>query len=565
MAQTGLPFVPLKLDKNYSHDGPSSLRDSFPPRERVACKEHALLDEYMHCLPTDKIGLPTYYPKPTRELASLEDHNLIYPIKNGLFVHIWPTLGARDYYITIEPDLTVDVSELAERVEAELLDYAERIGQAETVEGMREALLEVIDEICATRTADVPVRRASGKIHVTPRELQGIKYHLVREKMGLGTLQPLLGDPFIEDISCSGVGPIFIEHKIFKSVQSCIVFETLDQLDEFVVWLGEWIKRPVTVRNPIVDAVLPDGSRINIIYGRDIATRGSNFTIRKFSETPLSVLELIEFGTLDYTMAAYLSLALEEGLNLFVAGATASGKTTTLNALTTFILPDAKIITIEDTPEVQVPHQNWLREVTRGTGETKGGQVGMFALLKAALRQRPDMIIIGEIRGEEGAIAFQAMQTGHAVMSTFHAASVERLIQRLTGQPINIPKTYIENLNLAIIQAVAKGPDGKRVRRILSVNEIIGYDPTSESFSFIEVFRWNQARDTFDFPGNMNSFILEEVIAMKRGIPPHKKKTIYSEVKKRARIFQRILEDRNMRDFNELFRILAEAHSQGLL
>ena len=565
MAQIGLPFAPLKLDKKYSHDGPSSLRDTFPPRLRSACKEHALLDEYMHCLPLEKIGLPTYYPKATRELAGLEDHNLIYPIKEGLFVHIWPTLGDRDYYIPVEPNLTVDVSKLAGRVEAELLDYAERIGQAETAEGIREALLEVIDEICTIWQADGYVRRGSGKIRVTLRELEGIKYHLVREKTGLGVLQPLLEDPFIEDISCSGVGAIFIEHKIFKSLQSSVAFDTLDELDEFVVWLGEWIKKPVTVRKPIVDAVLPDGSRINIVYGRDIATRGSNFTIRKFSETPISVLELVEFGTLDYTMAAYLSLVLEEGMNMFVAGATASGKTTTLNALTTFIPADAKIITIEDTPEVQVPHKNWLREVTRGSGETKDGEVSMFALLKAALRQRPDLIIIGEIRGEEGAIAFQAMQTGHAVLSTFHAASVERLIQRLTGAPISIPKTYMENLNLALIQAVAKGPDGKRVRRIRSISEIIGYDPTSESFSFIEVFRWNQAKDTFDFPGNMNSYLLEEVIAMKRGIPPHKKKTIYSELKKRARIFQRILEDRNTRDYHEFFQILSEAHSQGLL
>ena len=188
----------------------------------------------------------------------------------------------------------------------------------------------------------------------------------------------------------------------------------------------------------------------------------------------------------------------------------------------------------------------------------------MFALLKAALRQRPDLIIIGEIRGEEGAIAFQAMQTGHAVMSTFHAASVEKLIQRLTGEPINIPKTYIDNLHVAIIQAAVRGPSGKLVRRVVSINEIIGYDPTSASFSFIEVFRWNQARDNFDFPGNMNSFLLEEVIAMKRGIPPHKKKSIYSELKKRARIFQRLI-DNGTTGFYELFQILAEAHSQGLL
>ncbi|MBC7237580.1 MAG: type II/IV secretion system ATPase subunit, partial [Chloroflexi bacterium] len=349
-------------------------------------------------------------------------------------------------------------------------------------------------------------------------------------------------------------------------LQSSLVFSTLDEVDNFAVLLGEWIKKPVTVRNPIVDAVLPDGSRINIVYGREITTRGSNFTIRKFGDTPLSILELIDFGTLNYTMAAYLSLVLEEGLNLFVAGATASGKTTLLNALTTFILPDAKVVTIEDTPEVQVPHKNWLREVTRAASrEQRASDVGMFDLLKAALRQRPDRIIVGEIRGEEGLIAFQAMQTGHGVMATFHAASVEKLIQRLTGDPINVPKTYMDNLHVVVIQAAVRAPDGRMVRRVLSISEILGYDAVSETFSVIEVFRWNSATDTFEFPGDMNSYLLEEIISMKRGIPKHRRRDIYNELRKRARILERIHKQKKIKGFHELFKILAEAHRQHLL
>ena len=532
------------------------------PALRQACDEHPFLEDYLNTLPIDEIGMPDYYPKPSRSLQKLPRWNLIYAIKDGLFVHIYPTTtGERNFHVTIEPDLMLDLDDLLKRVEERLIDYAEDIGSEETEMGKRQALLDALDEIC---TQDP--NENSERIYVTPREFEGIRYHMLREKVGLGALQPLILDPYIEDISCSGVGHVFIEHKIFKSLQSSIYFSTLDELDDFVVWLGEWIKRPVTVRNPIVDATLPDGSRINIVYGREIATRGSNFTIRKFAETPLSVLELIEFGTLNYDMAAYLSLILEEGLNLFVVGATASGKTTTLNAITTFILPDAKIVTIEDTPEVQIPHANWCREVTRAASQgNKGEEVGMFALLKAALRQRPDRIIVGEIRGEEGAIAFQAMQTGHGVMSTFHAASVEKLIQRLTGNPINIPKTYIDNLHVALIQAAVRGPDGRRLRRVLSINEILGYDPVSESFSFIEVFRWNSSNDTFEFPGNMSSFLMEEVISMKRGIPSHKKKSIYTELRKRARIFERIHKERGIRSFDDFFRILSEAHRKGLL
>jgi len=562
MDQPGLPFVPTQVDDDCEHDSQCSLRAFMSTALQKACDQSPFLDDYLHHLPMGDISMPDYYPKLSRDLQNLVRRNLIYPIADGLYVHIYPDSGGeRDYYITIEPSLLVDIQGQIEQVEARLLERAELIGKAKTPEEKREAILRIIDDTCTTDPDEKGER-----IYMTPRQLDGVRYYTLRQKLGLGALQPLLLDPYIEDISCSGVGAIFIEHKIFKSLQSSIVFSSHDELDEFVVWMGECIRKPVTVRKPIVDAVLPDGSRVNIVYGREIATRGSNFTIRKFSDTPLSVLELVGFGTLDYMMAAYLSFILEEGMNLFVAGPTASGKTTTLNALTTFIMPDAKIITIEDTPEVQVPHRNWLREVTRGSNQGKhGGEINMMDLLKAALRQRPDRIIVGEIRAEEGRIAFQAMQTGHGVISTFHAASVEKLIQRLTGDPINVPKTHVDNLNVVVIQTPVRGPGGKTLRRIVSISEILGYDPIEESFSFMEVFRWNPATDTFDFPGNMNSFLLEEHIATRRGLPPNKRKTIYTELRRRAKILERIHKQRGVSDFYRLFRILAEAHKQGLL
>jgi flagellar protein FlaI len=513
-------------------------------------------------VPMDEVGVPEFYPKLSRGLSDLEELNLIYPIDGGLFVHIYPDRGGeRDYYIAVEPHLTVDLDHIVPEVEMRLVDYSEQIGMVETDEEKKEVLLSALDEIITTNGS-----AASNKIQVTPREKEAIQYLLVRDKVGFGVLAPLLHDPNIEDISCSGLGPIFLEHKIFKALQASISFPTVEELDEFVIWMGEWIKRPITVRNPIVDSVLPDGSRINIVYGSDISRRGSNFTIRKFNETPLSIMQLIGFGTLDYMMAAYLSFVLEEGMNMFVVGATASGKTTLMNSITTFILPDRKIVSIEDTPEIQVPHKNWIREVTRGGGkEKKGSEVGMFDLLKAALRQRPDRIMIGEIRGEEGAIAFQAMQTGHGVIATFHAASVARLIQRLTGEPINIPKAYIDNLEVVVIQAAVRAPGLGMVRRVVSINEIEGYDAVSQSFSYLEAFRWNPANDMFEFPGYMNSFLLEETIAPKRGIPPFKRKSIYTELKRRAKIFQRLHREKKVTNFYDVFQVLAEAHKQKLL
>jgi archaeal flagellar protein FlaI len=561
MASKGLPFQPKQFNEGFQFGKPA-FQETLPDALREACVSQPFLSEYLQCLPMAEIGVPAFYPTLSRKLQKLERRNLIYPVDKDLFVHVYPDKGGqRDYYVAVEPDLTVQIDDLIRQVEAELVDYAEAIGGAETKEAKREVLLSVLDQICTTNPAN-----GSGRIQVTDRQREALRYHFVREKLGLGALQPLLRDPYIEDISCSGIGPVFIEHKIFRSLQSSIVFDAHEDLDDFVVWMGEAIKRPVTVRNPIVDAVLPDGSRINVVYGREIATRGSNFTIRKFSEKPLSILELIEFNTLTYEMASYLSFMLEEGMNMFVAGATASGKTTLLNALNTFILPEAKIVSIEDTPEIQVPHKNWCREVTRMNSQAEqGSEVNMFTLLKAALRQRPDRIIIGEIRGEEGRIAFQAMQTGHGVLSTFHAASVEKLLQRLTGDPINVPKTYIDNLNLVAIQAAVRAPDGRMVRRVTSINEILGYDSVSESFSFIEVFRWNPANDTFEFPGSMNSFLLEQRIAPRKGIPPHKRKAIYDELRKRARIFERLHKERGITSFDEFFKILAEAHHQRLI
>ena len=379
----------------------------------------------------------------------------------------------------------------------------------------------------------------------------------------MGVLEPLIRDTNIEDISCSGLGNIFVEHKVFGGLRTTVSFEEHSELDKFVIQLAEAIKHPVTFREPCVDATLPDGSRINIVYGIDVSKRGSNFTIRKFAPVPMSVIELIESGMFNYDMGGYLSLVIQEGMNLWVSGETASGKTTLMNALATFIPPEAKIVSIEDTPEVQVPHPNWIRGVTRESGkDSEASGVTMFDLLKAALRQRPNIIIVGEIRGEEGAIAFQGMQTGHACMSTFHAATVTKLIQRVTGNPINVPKSYVDNLNVVVICQQVRLPDGRSGRRITSINEIINYDSVSDTFSFIESFVWNPVTDTFDFRGHMNSYLLEYKLAPKRGLPEDKRRQIYATVKQRANVLKRIHEQK-ITNFYDIYAMLSKAYREG--
>ncbi|MDD1634701.1 MAG: type II/IV secretion system ATPase subunit, partial [Methanomicrobiales archaeon] len=291
----------------------------------------------------------------------------------------------------------------------------------------------------------------------------------------------------------------------------------------------------------------------------------SNFTIRKVMDDIISILHLIEWNTCDYTMAAYFWICIEHGMSLFMSGETASGKTTSLNALAAFFPPESKIVSIEDTPELQLPHKNWTREVSKakGRGEGAGSDVTMFDLLKSALRQRPNEIIVGEIRGVEGTVAFGAMQTGHPVLSTFHAASVEKLLQRLTGDPINIPKTFVDNLNLVVIQSAVKRPSGETVRRMLSVNELVGWNPDTGAFQFVEMFKWNPVTDTFEWTGKGASFVLENKIATLLGVPEHRKAEIYLEVDRRAQILKR-LHTAGYTGFQDLFQMMTRIRKEGL-
>ena len=526
---------------------------------------------YLHKVRVDEVGVPEYAPLLDRKHKDLKKPNLVYPAGKDIFIHIMPDLNdARDFYMAIEPSMIPTLGRLADLIDARLVDYVDSLKAADDPASRAEVLLGVVDEVCEVdhngggRLRNLFRRGNDGKLKVTPMELAGLRYLVVRDKMGMGALEPMMVDPYIEDISCSGLGTLFVEHRIFGGLKASISFTSNEELDMFVIRLSEKIGRPVTFREPIVDAVLPDGSRVNIVFGGDVSKRGSNFTIRKFSSTPMSILDLIDFGSLNYEMAAYLSFMLREGMNIFVSGETASGKTTLLNAITTFINPNAKIVTIEDTPEVQLPHPNWTREVVRGsTKDASGSSVTMMDLLKAALRQRPNEIIIGEIRGEEGAVAFQAMQTGHACMATFHASSVEKLIQRITGNPINVPRTYVDTLNVIVIASLVALPNGKPVRRVISINEIISYDPATDAFSFVEIFRWNPYTDTHEFVGYQNSYLLEQVIAPKRGISPNNRRRIYGELEQRAQVLEKIHQTEHT-SFYDFYQVLSKAYREGL-
>jgi flagellar protein FlaI len=301
---------------------------------------------------------------------------------------------------------------------------------------------------------------------------------------------------------------------------------------------------------------LPDGSRFNIVFGEDISLKGSNFTIRKFPEEPISVAHLIRWHTLSPELAAYLWMLFDVGVSAFVCGETASGKTTTLNALACFINSDSKIVSIEETPEINIFHKNWIREVTR---IHTGAPVTMFDLLKAALRQRPDYIVVGEIRGEEGRVAFQAIETGHPVLSTMHAGTLGQLFQRLTSYPIEVPKTHIDGLNLAIFQA--RMERGKKfIRRVTSVNEIIGYEPDENRLNYLPTFIYDPDLDHIRFMGS--SFHLETKVLTFRGWGKERLRELYDEMKARAEILSFLAE--NFPKYTDVWKTVIEARNKGI-
>jgi archaeal flagellar protein FlaI len=607
-----MPSLPFKL-KECTHECGAEcgvnitscpVYGQISPELQEQCQTKLHLLQYLHALPIDEIGMPQYYAKLNRSLKNVKNRNLIYLVDDEILIHILANAeDIRDHYIPIEPCLFGDVDTMIEKIEHRLVNFVEELEVVDEGPARLKVILSILDRLVTVHgtkekkplsekdqkqkaekasensksksakdgnksrslVAMLTHGKNSGgeKLVMDPVQYQSIRYAIKRKLLGMGILEPVIRDTNIEDISCSGVGNIFVEHKIFGGLRTGITFDTNEMLDKYVIQLADGIKHPVTFRTPCVDATLQDGSRINIVYGTDVSKRGSNFTIRKFSGTPISILELIQFNSLSYEMAAYLSIMIQEQMNVFISGETASGKTTLMNALTTFIIPEAKIVSIEDTPELQVPHPNWIRGCTREGGKnSEASGVTMFDLLKAALRQRPNIIIIGEIRGAEGAIAFQAMQTGHACMSTFHASSVTKLIQRLTGNPINIPKSYVDNLNLVVIAQQVRLPNGQNARRVTSINEIVGYDSVNDAFSFMEVFRWKPLDDTFEARGANQSYLLEEKVALRRGIPYEKKQQIYSQLKQRSEVLKKIQEQK-LSGFNELYSVLSKAYREG--
>lgn len=414
-----------------------------------------------------------------------------------------------EYFLEVlEPQLTADDKNLLDLIK----DTLERTLGYEwdklTSVDKKEYLLESLESYVKSRG-----------VKISPILKKKIGYYILRDFVGYGKIDLLMRDENIEDISCDGVGiPLFVYHRRFGSLKTGLVFDDEDALNSYVVALGQRSGKQISVSSPILDGTTPEGHRVQATYSREVTTKGSTFTIRRFKEKPFTPVHMVKSRTASPEMIAYFWLGVENGESMIICGGTASGKTSTLNSIALFIPPGAKIVTMEDTREINLPHMNWIPGTTRsGVGERgpdgkAPGEIDMYDLMRASLRQRPNYIIVGEVRGKETYTMFQAMATGHTTFSTMHADSVQSMVNRLENQPINCPRILLTALRNVIIQSqVRVGQD--LARRMKQVIEIVGFEPDTNELISNTVYEWDQATDRFVYKGH--SFLFDKIMEMK--------------------------------------------------
>ncbi|MEM5815228.1 MAG: type II/IV secretion system ATPase subunit [Candidatus Aenigmatarchaeota archaeon] len=447
----------------------------------------------------------------------------------------------RYIYFVIEPKLDEKLKNLKKQIE-DLLEQKLDVDLSKlNLIKAKEYLKNQIDEVIKYF-----------KFQISKEDYENLRYHIEKDFLGLGKIEPLIQDPNIEDISCDGVGlPIFVFHRDPRlgSIETNIVFEDQEELDSFIIKLAQLAGKSVSIAEPLVSGSLPNGIRLQATLGTDIARRGSNFTLRKFMEEPLTPIHLLKYGTVDEKVLAYLWMAVDFGRSILIAGGTASGKTTMLNVLSLFIKPEKKIVSIEDTAEIILPHEHWVPMVARVPISTgKGREVDLFQLLKESLRQRPDYIIVGEVRGEEAYVLFQQMATGHPSFATIHAENLDKLVDRLTTPPISLPKGLIGSLDIIVFMQRMRYRE-RFVRRVTEIIEIVSFPKEEEKPIYNRVFTWNSYKDCFEL-GEV-SVVLKKISQIS-GIT---EKEIIEEFQRRVAIL-RWMKEHDIINFKDVYAII---------
>ncbi len=488
---------------------------------------------------------------------SLSDVDINYPLvpedpDEGETVYAWAHITWSEekgelIYKVIEPELDPQTERILEKIK-ELLERSFDVDFTDLeTEEAEEYLADKIDHIVDKYN-----------ISLTGQQREVIRYYAKRDFAGLGKLQPLMNDTEVEDISCDGTDiPVYAYHRNpkFGSLKTSIEWNDPEELDSFVMKLSQRCGRSISVSQPLLDGSLPDGSRVQATLATDIARKGSNFTIRRFTEDPLTPIHMMDFETENAQMMSYLWTLIEHEKSVLVCGTTGAGKTSQLNALSLFIRPDKKIVSIEDTPELRLPHDHWVPEVARsgfGSSVEEGGEVSMDDLLKESLRQRPEYIIVGEVRGEEAYILFQQMATGHTGLSTIHADSLDMLMDRLTTNPINLSPSLIETLDaIVLIKRIRR--DDEYIRRITGIYEVEGYEKRT-GIDANKVFNWDSHTDNYEVSNN--SVLLKDIVEETGGNDEDLKK----ELKNRQHVLN-WMQDEQIKHYRDVGDVISRYYS----
>jgi len=383
--------------------------------------------------------------------------------------------------------------------------------------------------------------------------LKKIMYYLERDLIGYGKMDGLINDPYIEDISCLGVNkPVYLWHRKYENAKTNIIYTDEEELDDFVTRIVHRQGKHVSIARPIVDLTLPGKHRLAVSFGKETTPAGTSFTVRKFRDDPITIVDLIMNETIDENIAAYLWLLMENKMSMMVVGPTGAGKTTALNAIACLIKPDFKIISVEEVAEINLPQENWVSTIAPpGFGGDSEGEVTLYDLIKSAVRHRPALILVGEIRGEEAYVLFQALATGHGGLCTTHAEDVETVVKRLTQPPMNIPQGILPLMNCVIVVKQVKTPNYILSDRKISTRKFVRISEINNSGGIIDTFQWNSSTDTFQ--QNIEESFLLNKIAKALDVPFS---VVLQELERRKKILLKMVE-KNLRDFRSVHRALS--------
>lgn len=382
--------------------------------------------------------------------------------------------------------------------------------------------------------------------------LDNLARKLFQDLVGYGEIDPLIRDDNLEEIMVIGIDkPVFVYHREYGMMKTNILFKDAGEVMNLIDSIARQINRRIDQESPILDGRLPDGSRVNATIP-PISADGPSMTIRKFKRDPLTIIDLINSKTISVELAAFFWLCFDglgvKSANAIISGGTSSGKTTTLNALSSFINPKERIITIEDTLELQIPHEHVIRMETRPPNVENRGELTMNDLVKNSLRQRPDRIIVGEVRGSEAITLFTALNTGHSGFGTLHSNDARETITRLTNAPMSVPNIMISAIDFIIMQNRIYRPDGVSFRRISEVAEVSGIEEGVIQLN--KIFEWDPQSDTIKNVG-ITSKTLTEIA----NVSGNSLNSLYDEIKNREIVLQHMV-DQNIRSIRDVSTVL---------